>query len=277
MPLSDHLYRTAKWKARIVTCDPTTGRIEAVLGDGAIRQIGASGTTASFRWPIEGEVWTVRQENNDWVLAERWPDDTEDYRIDELAVGDVRIDGNAVYDANGTRLSIATPFVTSLPTVNLFHGMEIIYQADATNGRNWYLKYNLNSASAFKWECIGGRPLVSEVATDQTTASVSYIALGTAGPSIALPLAGDYDVEFGAVCGVSGVGNGFMSYDTGGTAATDAEGQQNAVVSGVANSLMRARRRTGLTAVTLTAKYRAVSGTCSFGNRWMRVMPVRVG
>jgi hypothetical protein len=151
--------------------------------------------------------------------------------------------------------------------------------ADATNGVNWLFRYNAGSASASKWECIGGVPLFAEVDTSETTASATYAALATAGPSIALPRAGDYDVTIG--CGLLNASAGafnFMSYDIGGTGAVDADSisDQTASTSNWQQP-MRTRRKTGLTAVTLTSKYKSPSATtATFQHRFMYVMPVRI-
>ena len=102
------------------------------------------------------------------------------------------------------RVAAAVPsFVTSLP-VGATDGQEIYYQADAANGIIWHLRYNAGSASAYKWEFVGGSELSSEVITQETTTSSVYVALTTPGPSITLPLAGDYDVTIGTYATVSG-------------------------------------------------------------------------
>lgn len=159
------------------------------------------------------------------------------------------------------------------PAIN---GQEYYYVADSTNGVVWHFKYRTTSG---KWECVGGPPLFAEVTTGETTASATYVALTTAGPSIAIPLAGDYDVEIGArIASDSANQGGRMSYDIGGTGAVDADNVFNIMGTGVSGgSLARVRRKTGLTAVTLTAKYRTTGlGICTFESRWMRVTPVRL-
>lgn len=73
----------------------------------------------------------------------------------------------------------------------------------------------------------------------------------------------------------------WMSYQIGGTGASDNDGLV-AVYAGLTNSVdvagVRPRIKTGLGAVTLTAKYRGDgSGVPTFRNRWMRVTPRRIG
>lgn len=149
-----------------------------------------------------------------------------------------------------------------------------VYPADTTNGVMWHFMYNSGSASAHKWEFIGGSPLYAEVVTSEGTASTTYAALATAGPSIAIPKVGDYMVEIGAGVSNTGVAVTAMSYDIGGTGAVDADSvQQNNVARA---QVVRLRRKAGLTAVTLTAKYRVSATTGTWQDRWMAITPVRV-
>src|SRR4051812_40558627 len=55
------------------------------------------------------------------------------------------------------------------------------YPADTTNGFDWLMKYRSGSASAFKWESVLS-PLYANVATDEATASLTYVDLTTVGP-----------------------------------------------------------------------------------------------
>lgn len=58
----------------------------------------------------------------------------------------------------------------------------------------WYLSYNSSSSSSYKWEFIGGNPLTKYIGSEDTTTSTTPVNLGTAGPSIVIPSAGDYSV-----------------------------------------------------------------------------------
>lgn len=154
----------------------------------------------------------------------------------------------------------------------------------------WRFRYNASSLSTFKWEAIGALPVVSEVnASDSlpADATLTYRDLTNVGPSVTLPRAGDYIVDIGCDAipalqsGTSAESPTYMSYDIGGTGAVDADGIH---VSYIANAPFtygsRRRVKTGLAAVTLTAKYKhsltAAGGTGgTFQNRVMSVMPVR--
>ena len=151
-----------------------------------------------------------------------------------------------------------------------------VYPADTTNGVMWMFMYR---SAVNDWEFIGGAPLYAEVETQESTSSATYAALATAGPSIALPFVGDWMVETGMEQFSSATGSTFgsMSYDIGGTGAVDAD----AIVNGTTTinvdvaAVHRKRRKAGLTAVTLTAKYKVSAGTGVFRKRWMAVTPIR--
>jgi hypothetical protein len=168
--------------------------------------------------------------------------------------------------------------VTSLPA-SPTAGQVVFYEADATNGVIWQLKYRPASSSAYDWEFVGGSPLFAEVATDQGTTSASYVDLTTVGPSITVPLAGDYMIDIAAHAYNSGANVNLMSYAVGGTAASDNDAAE--VDHSAANRLLphaAGAKKTALAASTaLVAKYRVTAGTGQFRRRQMRVVPVRVG
>ncbi len=159
-----------------------------------------------------------------------------------------------------------------------------VYVADGANGVYWRFKYR---AATGRWVFVGGSSLFAEVAAAEglpADSDATYRALATPGPSIALPFAGDYGVEIGAriTCATqaSTVAPSVtrMSYDIGGTGAIDADGIDYQI-GAAAGTLGRPRRKNGLGAVTLTAKYSHDAIGTGYGglfvNRWMRVWPVQ--
>lgn len=171
-------------------------------------------------------------------------------------------------------------YETSLPGSPV-DGQEIIFAADATNGVMWHLRYRSGASGSYKWEFVGGGVLLAEVTTSQTTASTSYAALTTAGPSITVPLAGDYIVEIGCRTFSDGANQGgIMSYDIGGTGAVDADRIEFSMGTGVSSgNISRVRRKDGLAASNaLVSKYKTTgANTATFHNRWMKVVPIRLG
>lgn len=92
----------------------------------------------------------------------------------------------------GTRARRFVPYVTALPPGPV-DGQEIFYAADATNGVIWHLRYR---SGASGWEFIGGPPLQIYDVNSVTQASSTFADFSTAGPSLTMPLAGDYMVEW---------------------------------------------------------------------------------
>lgn len=169
--------------------------------------------------------------------------------------------------------------VSTLPA-NPRDGQVINYLADGTAGIVWRLRYRAASASAYKWELVGGGSLMDEVATTEQTASTSYVALATAGPTVTPPLAGDYLVELGAHNYNSVAGLVSMSFAIGAAAAAAGDGWERweSLATGSNMTSERRLRKTSLAAnAALAARYKTGAGTATFYRRWMRLTPVRVG
>lgn len=169
-------------------------------------------------------------------------------------------------------------FVTALPA-NAVDGQECYFVADAANGVVWRLKYRAADTSSYKWNFAGGPPLTDEVLNFESTSSTAFASLTTAGPTITVPVAGDYIVEIGASAYANAVvGDAVMSYAIGATAATENDRVLIGASTTFSQSGSRARRKTGLAANTaLAAQYKGQAGAVTFLDRWMRVAPVRVG
>jgi len=183
-------------------------------------------------------------------------------------------------------LQSASPRVTALPT-SPYDGMEVVYLADATNGIAWNLKYRAASASAYKWEFIGGMPLEAliEAAGTRTVAN-AFGDLGSgAGPTITVPLGGDYVVDVHAVANAIGAAAGNL-YAVGpsknGAAPAAPNGWAQWITPG-ANYIMSmvdiAEQFLAMTAGdTLRPMYYAQASTTSqFQNRRITAVPRRVG
>lgn len=194
--------------------------------------------------------------------------------------------GLDVYTSAGARLTSPQlpTYVTSLPSGPI-DGQEVYYAADATNGVIWHLRYRSGSSSSYKWEFVGGPPMSAEVAGSATrNNAASYAApdTGTAGPSLTVPLAGNYMISLGMEAySLTALGQIFMSYDIGATGAVDADSiqfQQPTGQNSARASVAVHRPRTFSSAnTTLTVKYKAGSGTATFQQRVISLLPVRVG
>jgi hypothetical protein len=176
-------------------------------------------------------------------------------------------------------VSIDIEPATSLPGSPVDRQRAILVDSTTAPTYAWMFQYESGISDSNKWLFVGGAPAVVEIATAQTkTAGASYGALGTAGPSFAIPRAGVYNVTIGAQAstGAGGSGDAFISYDIGGTGAVDTDAA-NATIVGVSikATVSKVRPKT-LTAVTLTAKYKAVTQDITFSERTISVIPVRV-
>jgi len=187
---------------------------------------------------------------------------------------------SAVAGASG--LVPPTAIGTALPASPV-DGQEFILTDSLTAPTyTWRLRY-LAAKASNKWVFVGGSPLYVEVTNPDGTASATYVALATAGPSITVPVAGDYFVGIGFQPSGQATAQGifYMSYDIGGTAAVDADAAAAISLSGtlpVFNNPYRKRRKTALAAgAALVAKYKTSGGTSTFGNRWMEVEPIAIG
>jgi hypothetical protein len=169
----------------------------------------------------------------------------------------------------------AAPSVTTLPSAPP-DGLTVSYVADDTNGVEWLLRYDSTEAT-YRWHYAGGPPLYNEVTAAGTRTANSYAAADTggAGPTLTVPLAGDYDVTIAAGMYQTTGGIGYYSYKIGASAAVDADSMSEGQLTGV--YMARTRRKTALAAATvLLAQYKASANTLNIGDRAMSALPVRV-
>lgn len=172
--------------------------------------------------------------------------------------------------------------VTSLPGSPV-DGQRCLYLADATNGVVWDLRYRSASGSTFKWEFVGGGDLTATVATQESTSTGAFADLTTVGPSITVPLAGDYLVRFGARIGPQANSQSYMAPALGATAAATANAIRAATQSGGTAYLLSYYAE--LPPFTLAAsdlvrlKYQSGGAgvSASYENRVLAVRPRRVG
>lgn len=212
-----------------------------------------------------------------------------------LPYPDVRGQNDEAVQRNFEKISLEWPSslfapggtVAALPTTGQ-DGQVIRFLADSTNGVVWSFRYRSASGSSYKWEFLGGPGLTDTAAGSSTRTNTAYGALGDAdGPSVTLPLTGDYDVSFGAQEFSSNT-NGQPAYMSIGTSAPADDASAVMVYNynatganrdDVTVSVCRTVRLTGLAASgVLAAYYRAGTGaTVQAKYRWLSVIPVRVG
>lgn len=175
------------------------------------------------------------------------------------------------------RIAAIPTVVSSLPAGPV-DGQEVYYLADAANGVVWHLRYRSASGSTYKWEFVGGGPLTAEVATAQATASTSFVDLTTVGPSITVPLAGDYELTFSAAIAQAGTGNaGLIGPKIGAAAVADSVQSVPGSV-GVAQTAAHPGLRRTVSAASTVVKlqYAVNTNTATFSARFLGARPVRV-
>jgi microcystin-dependent protein len=186
---------------------------------------------------------------------------------------------------NYTSIYAPKSIVTSLPSSPI-DGQIIYYQVDAANGLYWQFRYRSGSASAYKWEFVGGPPKTTESSGVNygsfTSAAYGQPSGGTL-PSVVCPLAGDYMVTFWASAArlVSGSGQLVMSFDN-----TDAYGAWMYTTSDLGANMYRNTRVNGKGAsATLQLACKVSFGSATFyptGNLTtpsvgIQIIPIRVG
>lgn len=191
------------------------------------------------------------------------------------------------YDTGTSWVAIRGPVtVTSLPS-SPFDGQEVYYVADATNGVIWHLKYRAAAPGSYKWEFVGGAPLTHEVATAETTSSTSFADLATVGPTITVPLAGDYLFTGAAKVEVSSASNNsyLAALKIGAGAIADDDAfvdftNDNGLTAPRGSMQARTIRRNGIAAATVCKmQFRTTNGAAvpTFRRRSLAVTPIRVG
>lgn len=149
-------------------------------------------------------------------------------------------------------------------------GDDQVLLVDAVNGVQWQVRYRAASASPYKWEAKGATPLTSDVPTIESGAGAAVQDLATAGPTVVVPNAGDYDVWYGALGAPTTV---FIQLYVAGVLAA---GDEFPLPGSDAPTSVY-RRKLALAAGTqLKLRYRGPAGAWAVGHRWLSVRPVRI-
>jgi hypothetical protein len=175
----------------------------------------------------------------------------------------------------------ATQTVTysTTPPANPNDGDQWILPADPTAGVNWRFCFNASSASAYRWEFIGGPSLAAGPAGSMTVTTTTLTDL-TGGPTRTLARAGDYIIDFGAAAQASG---NFAAYNisvylSDGVQTGDPITFTPVNAQYMGGTLSGIQIRTGLVAGTVLKLQAAAqnSNPSNVTNGWMKVMPRRI-
>jgi hypothetical protein len=175
------------------------------------------------------------------------------------------------------------PYVTTLPG-SPTDGQEIYYGASPTNGVIWHLRYRSGATGSFKWEFIGGPSLASDLgypATgEQYTSSGTPGDLSTVGPSLTVPLAGQYDIRWGSrITPTSGASAGTVGVVLGGATTATIDLQCSFTGDAHYGASVSAMSVQTLTAgIVAKLIYSSSAGqSVGFYNRSLRILPICVG
>ena len=191
-----------------------------------------------------------------------------------------------VWNASAWVMPGTSTLVTSLPGSPV-DGQIIDYVADSTNGVVWRFRYRAASASAYKWEFIGGPANYSYVGpndyngTRQTTTSITFGDLSTVGPSFVTPFAGDWDCTYNAEAETTATSTNLRIWVTGdGTPSWNTADSQFFSAAQLNGTHANTVRRTSVSSGSTIKVQYAVSNsgtTAYFWNRRLYVTPVRIG
>lgn len=188
--------------------------------------------------------------------------------------------GILFYD-NGTGWDpVSTPpIVTALPSgATLFDGQEVFLQtaAMAALGVRWHLAYRAGASGSYKWEFLGGPPLLAQANP------AGGVASGVANLSLALPVAGDYIVDSGirAQHNVWPFAARLNVYKPGGSVLVSADTAWFAQTGGSGYTRVTAIEKalaTALPSGTYIGDTENLAGDPSIFSVWMQFTPIRVG
>ena len=88
MAVRDHINRVNKLRAQVITVDPSQRLIEVTTADGGLRRLSVYDVPSQFTWPLEGEEWSIYEENGYWYLGNKWLDPDESELFEAMNPGD---------------------------------------------------------------------------------------------------------------------------------------------------------------------------------------------
>jgi len=180
--------------------------------------------------------------------------------------------------------------VTTLPTTDLKPGKEIILTDSLTSPTyHWHLRYNAESSSSYKWECIGSTPAFAAASGDVVGLTNTTYADTSGGPSFTLPtgVGGDFFIAITGCVVISAAGGDMdrasMSYRIGAGASSDVWAIRTELgltdtQGGVTG--YQGYRHTGIAsgaAIVCQDKQSGGTGHQILGARTLTVTPIRVG
>lgn len=173
--------------------------------------------------------------------------------------------------------------VTSLPT-GVQTGYELYYKVGSGDTAiYWRCKYDSTITDVYKWRFVGGAPLFARLSTATATASGTYVTLDSSTPQVTIPGIGVYEISQGCYVTTPGAGRfGICNIQSNGSIPGDDNDAAFYTAPGVNqfDSISSAFTRTIAsisTSAVVVQVYRTDGASNTFGNRWLRVSPLRLG
>jgi hypothetical protein len=139
----------------------------------------------------------------------------------------------------------------------------------------WRFRYNAASTS-YKWEFIGGMPLMNEVATQEASTALSTeVNLATVGPQITIPRTGFYLTYWNATVTRDTSGHVYVRGNTNGDAGSIGSMTTNFSNNGWVNPYRQAVLSLTAGQILRMRYYSDTAGTMTWKDRSLAVIPIR--
>jgi hypothetical protein len=207
-----------------------------------------------------------------------WQDDNPAYPVSDDRMSHIE---DGIYDAH------YVPLLTAFPTSPI-EGQLAYMQAHQEQGIVWMFRYR-NTTGTYKWEYVGGPPLVAWVDTVQSLpAAGSWGDPTTPGPDIVIPFSGEYVALYSAagrnLAGAADFSVG-LAVGAAGTPATWVDESMHAIgYIGQAHDIRPfspvspiAAERSLAAGNTLRMRYRSTQTQTQVSNRKISLLPIRCG
>ncbi len=182
-------------------------------------------------------------------------------------------------------LTASTPALTAALPGSPNNGDEIILVDSLTAPTySWHLRY-ISAKASNKWVCVGGSSAVASISAAQTRASTAFGDLATVGPSFTVPVAGDYEILFGSRgrppdgandATYTGLYIGASPTLSGGYSEKVQEVYHSTGNKEVSTAQMYVAAAVAASTL-IKLQYANLTGTATWGNRWLKVTPIAVG
>lgn len=175
----------------------------------------------------------------------------------------------------------AVGYGTSLPGSPTDKQEHVLVDSVTAPQWQWRLRYNAGSSQAQKWECIGATPIIVSV-TAQNSISGNWPSSPTdvpGGPSLTVPFAGIYEVEWGCtVVGTTAAAHiSVIRIVAGSMEATIAgAGSPGATVSFTVSKATGIACTAGQVLKLQAACVAGTIGSPPIGERYLQIRPIRV-